>query len=240
MNNYYVYEWYIVPTNEVFYVGKGNDNRVTSLKSRSKLFLKIRQLLECDYKKVYTDLSEDDALRLEARQMLIRTLEGNHLVNINTEYDDYYFEDLDDQYLDYCDAESAKYDEELKNYKLMENRLFSPYVHVNELEAHYFGIPSDAVFDDIEDDIPEVYLHQRVTAQRNNRIQEEVAYLKSDKSKAIVRSKNKAKYIVEFEIPSYEEIIEFRSAGYKIIHSIELIKYLNDGESLKYRNGIKK
>ena len=27
MNEYYVYEWFIVDTNEVFYVGKGKGNR---------------------------------------------------------------------------------------------------------------------------------------------------------------------------------------------------------------------
>lgn len=55
--DYYVYEWYIVETGEVFYVGKGSGNRVTSMKDRNDLFKQIRREHKCDYRilKHFTD-----------------------------------------------------------------------------------------------------------------------------------------------------------------------------------------
>ena len=38
MNEAYVYEWYNVDTNEVFYVGKGRNNRMHSMKNRNQYF----------------------------------------------------------------------------------------------------------------------------------------------------------------------------------------------------------
>lgn len=40
MNKAYVYEWYNVDTNEVFYVGKGINNRMHSMKNRNQYFLR--------------------------------------------------------------------------------------------------------------------------------------------------------------------------------------------------------
>ena len=40
---FYVYEWYIVETGEIFYVGKGSGNRVTSMKDRNEYFKNIRK-----------------------------------------------------------------------------------------------------------------------------------------------------------------------------------------------------
>lgn len=40
-NNFYVYIWFLKETNEVFYVGKGKNNRYKSLSSRNSYFLNI-------------------------------------------------------------------------------------------------------------------------------------------------------------------------------------------------------
>ena len=48
--DYYVYEWFIVETGEVFYVGKGSGNRATSMKDRNELFKQIRREHKCDYR----------------------------------------------------------------------------------------------------------------------------------------------------------------------------------------------
>ena len=166
--------------------------------------------------------------------MLIRKLENNHLVNIEDAFDDYYFPDLDDAYTEYCKTEAEEYDNAAQLQDSMRKREFIPFIHVDKLSQHYFGIPDDAVFDSIEDDVLEVFLHQRTTALRNCRIQEEVAFIKSVASKVKICSKKKAKYIVEFEIPSYEEVVHLRAEGYKVIHSISLIKHLSDGCALIY------
>ena len=62
---FYVYEWFIVETGEVFYVGKGSGNRVTSLKDRNEYFKNIRKKHECDYRVVKTFENEDDAYAFE-------------------------------------------------------------------------------------------------------------------------------------------------------------------------------
>lgn len=56
----YVYEWFIVETGEVFYVGKGSGNRATSMKDRNDLFKQIRREHECDYRilRHFTDNNE--------------------------------------------------------------------------------------------------------------------------------------------------------------------------------------
>ena len=118
----------------------------------------------------------------------------------------------------------------------MNNRDFVPIVGIDDISKHYFGIPEDAVFDTIDDEIPEVYLHQRATALRNNRIQEEVEFIKSAKTKTRVRTKKCAKYIVEFEIPSYDEVVFYRTEGYKVIHAFDLIKHINNGALLNYKS----
>ena len=235
-NKFYVYEWYIVSTNEVFYVGKGTGKRVTSAKSRCNLFEKIKSTYDTNYRIVFNDLSEEQALELEARQMLIRRLENNYLVNIEETFFDYYFPDLDDAYIEYCEKESDKYDIEDAFNDKVNNRDFVPIVGIDDISKHYFGIPEDAVFDTIDDDIPEVYLHQRATALRNNRIQEEVEFIKSAKTKTRVRTKKCAKYIVEFEIPSYDEVTFYRTEGYKVIHALDLIKHINNGSLLNYKS----
>jgi len=65
VKKYYVYEWYIKATGEVFYVGKGSGNRVTSNKDRNKHFLAIKNKYECDYRILKEFCCEQDALDFE-------------------------------------------------------------------------------------------------------------------------------------------------------------------------------
>lgn len=62
---YYVYEWFIKSTGEVFYVGKGTDNRVTSNKDRNKHFLAIKKKYDCDCRIVKEFDDEQEALDFE-------------------------------------------------------------------------------------------------------------------------------------------------------------------------------
>lgn len=64
-NPFYVYEWYIVETGEIFYVGKGSGNRVTSLKDRNNYFKNIRAKHECNYRIVQRFDNEEDAYDFE-------------------------------------------------------------------------------------------------------------------------------------------------------------------------------
>ena len=45
---FYVYEWYIKETNEIFYVGKGSEQRYKVTYDRNKLFNEIIQNHNCE------------------------------------------------------------------------------------------------------------------------------------------------------------------------------------------------
>ena len=65
IEQFYVYEWYIVQTQEVFYVGKGKNNRWKSLQSRNKFFIDMYNSHECDTRIVYDKLTETEAFAKE-------------------------------------------------------------------------------------------------------------------------------------------------------------------------------
>lgn len=69
-NKYYVYEWFIVPTGEVFYVGKGCGDRYKTLGRRNRFFLDMYNTHECDVRIIEDQLYEDDAYNLEHSTVL--------------------------------------------------------------------------------------------------------------------------------------------------------------------------
>lgn len=66
---FYVYEWYIVNTNEVFYVGKGCRSRYKSTKSRNKLFLDYIKRYNCEVRIIKYFDNELDALDYEHKKI---------------------------------------------------------------------------------------------------------------------------------------------------------------------------
>lgn len=64
IDSYYIYEYYIKDTGEVFYVGKGKGRRVYSGK-RNKFCEDMKSTHDWDYRIVYSDLSEQDAFDFE-------------------------------------------------------------------------------------------------------------------------------------------------------------------------------
>ncbi len=78
--DYYVYEWFVTNTNEVFYVGKGRSGRYKD-KSRDELFKTIQEKLSIDTRIVYSNLSEEESLDKESELAIQRFFEGNTLIN---------------------------------------------------------------------------------------------------------------------------------------------------------------
>lgn len=62
---FYVYEWYIIETNEVFYVGKGTGNRYKQIKGRNRYFQCMFNSHNCNVRKIKDELTEIDAFNLE-------------------------------------------------------------------------------------------------------------------------------------------------------------------------------
>ena len=65
MNIYYVYIWYVIPTNHVFYVGKGHDNRYLKKSKRNNTFNYYINNFECCSKIIESNLSEEQAYNRE-------------------------------------------------------------------------------------------------------------------------------------------------------------------------------
>lgn len=65
MNEFYVYEWYIIETNEVFYVGKGKKGRYKNINNRNKFFKDMYNTHNCDVRIIRNNLSEEEAFNLE-------------------------------------------------------------------------------------------------------------------------------------------------------------------------------
>jgi len=64
-NRFYVYEWYNIDTNEIFYVGKGNGARYTNITQRNQYFKNYYNKYNCSVRKIKTELEEDVAFNLE-------------------------------------------------------------------------------------------------------------------------------------------------------------------------------
>ena len=62
---YYVYEWYVKNTGEVFYVGKGTNKRYLTRKRENKYFMKMLNSHDCESRIVKNNLTEKEAFDLE-------------------------------------------------------------------------------------------------------------------------------------------------------------------------------
>lgn len=62
---FYVYKWFNIKTNEVFYIGKGCNNRYKQTKKRNKLFKKYIQDNKCDVEIIEYFKNENDAFKSE-------------------------------------------------------------------------------------------------------------------------------------------------------------------------------
>jgi tetratricopeptide (TPR) repeat protein len=68
-HDFYVYEWFIKDTGEIFYVGKGRGDRYKEYHERAYEAEEIRKMYDTDIRFVATDLSENEALELESKEM---------------------------------------------------------------------------------------------------------------------------------------------------------------------------
>lgn len=66
---FYVYEYYIVETDEIFYVGKGTGKRMYELHNRNKYFQAIYNKYECDVRVYRDNLTNEEACALEIERI---------------------------------------------------------------------------------------------------------------------------------------------------------------------------
>ncbi len=80
--DFYVYEYYIVNTDEVFYIGKGRQNRYRELHNRNKYFNNIMAKYTCDVRIVESGLTNKEACLKEKEFIKKRWSKGQARCNL--------------------------------------------------------------------------------------------------------------------------------------------------------------
>ncbi|ARJ40244.1 DNA polymerase III subunit epsilon [Sporosarcina ureae] len=131
--DFYVYEWFIKETGEVFYIGKGRGDRYKEFHERAYEAEKIRKLYETDTRFIGTGLTEDQAIELENKEMTRVLNETNdRLTNRITPL----LAKRDNGYDRSPNTPELKFET-------------PPYLYASEIEEHYFGVKPQA-FDEVK------------------------------------------------------------------------------------------
>lgn len=67
---FYVYEWFNIDTNEIFYVGKGTKNRINHKKSRNRLFKEYIRENNCNNRIIAEFDNEQEAFEFEFKRIV--------------------------------------------------------------------------------------------------------------------------------------------------------------------------
>lgn len=131
--DFYVYEWFIKNTGEIFYVGKGRGNRYKVFHERAYEAEKIRRMYDTDSRFVGTGLTEEQAIELEDKE----------ITRILNETKDR----LTNRIIPLFTKRGNGYDRSPNTPELQFER--APYLYASEIDEHYFGVKSQT-FDEVK------------------------------------------------------------------------------------------
>jgi len=132
--DFYVYEWAIHDTGEIFYVGKGRKNRATEYHYNNLYAEKIRRAYTVDTIIIADNLTEEEALALETQEIVrIKTETSYILTNISVP----------------VGVENARTKSQSTPEWSFE---IAPVIYVSDVEEHYFGMERK-VFDIVSPEI---------------------------------------------------------------------------------------
>lgn len=120
--DFYVYEWFIIDTGEIFYVGKGRGNRFENYHDNAYVAEKIRQTFNTGNRFIKTELTENEAIELENERMC-------YVLN-ETEYR------LTNRMIPLFCKKGNGYDRAPNTPKLQYEK--APVLYANEIDNHYF------------------------------------------------------------------------------------------------------
>lgn len=143
-SDFYVYEWIIRATGEVFYVGKGRGNRAYEYHYNNESAERIRAANETDIIIVKDSLSEEEALILETQEIMrIKTETSWVLTNVSTPQG-------------VPNAWSPS--------KTMPAYSFetAPMIYTSDVEEHYFGLCARKYDEVALDPLKSVYINDRM------------------------------------------------------------------------------
>ena len=125
MNDFYVYEWYNIDTNEVFYVGKGCKNRYKNKTDRNKWFIEYINNNNLDSRIVKSNLTEEEAFSFEKQLTeYYKNLNQCNCNLIDGEYGGYsktWSKEMREYFSQYNPMKSEKQKERMKNCNPMKN-----------------------------------------------------------------------------------------------------------------------
>lgn len=233
---YYVYEYYIKQTGEVFYVGKGRDNRYKDL-NRNDIFRRISESYEIDVKKIKTNLTEQQAFNLEEETIKNYLDDGKFLANVQVPigYRGGYSDDNNYQYMVTPNLVSSK----LELYYFHNSDTWDE-INEEDLLKTYFW--SDCRMRE-EDSL--VYFRNRLehlpwyANELNKQIGIHLSKLIENKLKKSVRvfksaNSKSAKSIILPVVPTEYKLEKIRQSSKKLFHLVDVLNYLEvDIEQLK-------
>jgi tetratricopeptide (TPR) repeat protein len=131
--DFYVYEWFIKDTGEIFYVGQGRGNRYKTFHERAYEAEKIRKMYDTSSRFVETGLTENQAIELESKEITRILNETNdRLTNL---------------IIPLFTKRDNGYDRSPNTPKIQFEK--APHLYASEIEEHYFGIKSRS-FDEVK------------------------------------------------------------------------------------------
>ncbi|MGE7128961.1 GIY-YIG nuclease family protein [Lysinibacillus xylanilyticus] len=133
--DFYVYEWFIKETGEIFYVGKGRGNRFIEFHQRAYEAEKIRKMYETDNHFVATGLTESEAIELESKEI-------SRILNETNDR-------LTNRHIPLFTKRGNGYDRSPSTPKIQFET--APVLYASEIEEHYFGIQHRA-FDEVQNE----------------------------------------------------------------------------------------
>lgn len=153
--DFYVYEWFIKDTGEIFYVGKGRGNRYKTFHERAYEAERIREIYDTDTRFVATGLTEEEAIVLESEEMIRILNETNYrLTNRIIPF----FTKRDNGYGPSPNMPELQFET-------------TPYLYASEIDEHYFGVKHQEF-----DEVREEELKAIVFITRNMRGEIEIIY----------------------------------------------------------------
>lgn len=130
--DFYVYEWFIKETGEVFYVGKGRGNRYKAHHERAYEAEKIREMYDTDVRFVKKGLTEEEAVELESQEMIRILNETN--------------DRLTNRIIPFFTKRGNGYDRSSNTPSFQFET--APTLYVNEIEEHYYNLKPQS-FDEV-------------------------------------------------------------------------------------------
>lgn len=227
--DFYVYEWFIKNTGEIFYVGKGRGDRYKAFHERAYEAEKIRKMYDTDSRFVGTGLTEEQAIELESKEMTRILNETN--------------DRLTNRIIPLFTKRGNGYDRSPNTPELQFET--APCLYASEIDEHYFGIKSRS-FDEVkyENLKAVVFITRSIRDEINiiygrnlEKYQGETIAILSNNGNKILKSKYAKSvtawiyigddYVVNYEIDQ-EQALEKLGRNIPTYHLIDVWKFLKE------------